>query len=75
MQDGSGSSSKLASTIFIGKWTVETLSCLRQEPYRDGELLRELKSCLSAHPYENVSQSRNRWIGSQARDEIKIRCR
>ena len=43
MQDESGSSSKLASTIFIGKWTVEILSCLRQEPYRHGELLRELK--------------------------------
>jgi len=43
MQDGSGSSSKVASTIFIGKWTVEILSCLQKKTYRHGQLLRQLE--------------------------------
>jgi|SRR5215831_3294039 len=44
MQDASGSSSKVVSTIFIGKWTVEILSALQKKPYRNGELLRQLES-------------------------------
>ena len=43
MDERSGSNSKVASTIFIGRWTVEILSCLRKKPYRHGELLRQLE--------------------------------
>jgi|SRR5215472_6379074 len=43
MQEQSGSSSNVVSTIFIGKWTVEILSCLQKKPFRHGELLRQLK--------------------------------
>ena len=32
----------MASTIYIGKWTVSILSSLRQRPYRHGELRRRL---------------------------------
>lgn len=32
--------SKVVSTIFIGRWTVEILSCLKKRPHRHGELLR-----------------------------------
>ena len=42
MPERPGSSSKVASTIFIGKWTVEILSVLQKRPYRHGELLRQL---------------------------------
>src|SRR5215831_9070768 len=37
-------SSKLASTIYIGKWTAPILSSLREKPYRHGELRRHLGS-------------------------------
>ena len=43
MDERSGPSSKVVSTIFIGKWTVETLFCLEKKPFRHGELLRQLK--------------------------------
>jgi len=44
MPEKPGSSSKVVSTIFIGKWTVEILSVLQKRPYRHGELLRQLES-------------------------------
>src|SRR6516225_8154019 len=43
MQEKSGLSSNVVSTIFIGKWTVEILSVLQKRPYRHGELLRRLE--------------------------------
>jgi len=43
MNERSGSSSKVVSTIFIGKWTVEILTCLQKRTYRHGELLRKLE--------------------------------
>ena len=43
MHERPGPSSKVVSTIFIGKWTVEILSCLQRRPYRHGELLRQLE--------------------------------
>lgn len=33
---------KVASTIYIGKWSVSILSSLREKPYRHGELRRRL---------------------------------
>jgi DNA-binding HxlR family transcriptional regulator len=42
MDERSDPSSKGASTIFIGKWTVEILSCLQKGTHRHGELLRQL---------------------------------
>jgi len=44
MHEKLGSSSKVVSTIFIGKWTVAILLCLQKRPYRHGELLRRLES-------------------------------
>jgi DNA-binding HxlR family transcriptional regulator len=32
----------MASTIYIGKWTVSILSSLRERPHRHGELRRRL---------------------------------
>src|SRR5215471_11144822 len=43
MDERSGPSSKVVSTIFIGKWTAEILSCLQKKPFRHGELLRQLE--------------------------------
>ena len=43
MDERCGPSSKVVSIIFIGKWTVEILSCLQKKPFRHGELLRQLK--------------------------------
>src|SRR5215471_146288 len=43
MHENPGSSSKVVSTIFIGKWTVEILSVLQKRPYRHGELLLQLE--------------------------------
>lgn len=40
MDKKSGPGSKVVSTIFIGRWTVEILSCLKKRPHRHGELLR-----------------------------------
>jgi len=37
-------SSKLASTIYIGKWTAPILSSLREKPHRHGQLRRRLGS-------------------------------
>jgi DNA-binding HxlR family transcriptional regulator len=33
---------KVASTIYIGKWSVSVLSSLREKPHRHGELRRRL---------------------------------
>ena len=41
---GARSSSKVVSTIFIGKWEVEILSCLHKRPYHHAELPRQLES-------------------------------
>ena len=43
MHETHTSSSKVVSSIFIGKWTVEILSVLQKRPYRHGELLRQLE--------------------------------
>jgi len=37
-----GPGSTVASPIYIGKWTVMVLSCLKERPHRHGELLRRL---------------------------------
>ena len=37
-------SNKLASTIYIGKWTAPILSLLREKPHRHGQLRRRLGS-------------------------------
>jgi DNA-binding HxlR family transcriptional regulator len=36
--------SKLASSIFIGRWTPKILFSLKERPYRHGELRRQLGS-------------------------------
>jgi DNA-binding HxlR family transcriptional regulator len=36
--------SRMASSIFIGKWTPKILFSLRHRPYRDGQLRRRLGS-------------------------------
>jgi len=43
MDERSGPSWEVVSTIFIGKWTAEILFCLQKKPFRHGELLRQLK--------------------------------
>ena len=43
MHERSGSSSKVVSSIFTGKWTVEILLCLQKKAHRHGELLRQLE--------------------------------
>ena len=43
MHERPSSSSKDVSTVFIGKWTVEILSCLQKRKYRHGELKRRLE--------------------------------
>ena len=40
MDEKSGLGSRVVSTIFIGRWTVEILSCLKKRPHHHGELLR-----------------------------------
>jgi DNA-binding HxlR family transcriptional regulator len=38
----SASGAKVASTIYLGKWSVSILSSLRDKPHRHGELRRRL---------------------------------
>ncbi len=42
MNDKSGPAPAATSTVFIGKWTVEILSLLKERPHRHGELRRRL---------------------------------
>ena len=42
MNNPSGPGAKVASTIYLGKWSVSILSSLREKPHRHGELRRSL---------------------------------
>lgn len=42
MSDRLGAGSKIASTLFIGKWTVKVVYLLKERPHRHGQLQRAL---------------------------------
>ena len=42
MNDVQPADAEIATTIFIGKWTVEVLYLLGEEPHRHGQLRRRL---------------------------------
>jgi DNA-binding HxlR family transcriptional regulator len=44
MNDRTGPAPAATSTVFIGKWTVEILSLLKERPHRHGELRRRLQN-------------------------------
>lgn len=72
MDKKSGPGSKVVSTIFIGRWTVEILSCLKKRPHRHGELLRCVEGVsqrILTRTLRNLESG-----GRQARNDGKI-CR
>jgi DNA-binding HxlR family transcriptional regulator len=42
MSDRLGAGSKMASTLFVGKWTVKIVYLLKERPHRHGQLRRAL---------------------------------
>jgi len=61
---------KMASSVFIGRWTPKILFSLRDRPCRHGQLGRQLGS-VSAHTDQNSPQSRIRGVNRQACDAIE----
>ena len=59
---------KMASSIFIGRWTPRILFSLRDRPYRHGQLRRELGGVSQRMLTRNSPQSRIRGVNRQAHD-------
>src|ERR1700737_4654543 len=66
--------SKVASSIFIGRWTPKVLFSLKERSHRHGELRRRLARVSQRNAHQDASQSRIRGLNRPACDEIESHC-